>query len=97
LKPDQAQSFYPAPPTLLNPNPRLRPASHQIDRRTANILENKEKELMQTTQQTDYYKDGLGTRAPLKSDNLEDKISKYEQTGQIDEEMVHFFCFFLIF
>lgn len=70
------------------PNPRIRPKSEQLDARTANVLRNKERELMQTTHQIDYYKDGLGTRAPLNSDNLEEKMAKYQETGEMNDEMV---------
>lgn len=52
------------------------------------MLRNKERELLQTTQQVDYYKDGLGTRAPLNSDNLDEKNLKLEKTGIVDETLV---------
>ena len=88
-KPSYAQQqFYPAPPTLLTPNPRLR-VSHSIDFRTANALRNKEKELMQSSQRIEYYKDGLGTRAVLKTDDLEDKNRRLNETGDRNEEMVN--------
>ena len=59
-----------------------------IDPRTANVLRNKEKEMMQTSQQSSYYKDGLGTQAPFNSDNLGEKINKYEQTDKVDDSLV---------
>ena len=90
-KPHQNQQYYPAPPTLLMPNPRLRAQKHSLDARTANVLRNKEKQLHQTTQRTDYYADGLGTRAPLNSDDLLEKKEKYEKTGQLSDGMKPYF------
>ena len=89
------QNYYPAPPSLLVANPKLRQTSLQIDANTADILANKERELMQTSNRIDYYKDGLGTRAPLNSDNYNEKQIKLDQTSKIDEEMVC--CFVYIF
>lgn len=95
-KPSYAQQqFYPAPLTLLAPNPRLR-VSHSIDSRTANALRNKEKELMQSSQRIDYYKDGLGTRAVLKTDDLEEKNRRLNENGERNEEMVNSAIFYLI-
>ena len=59
-----------------------------IDARTANVLRNKEKQLMMSSNQIDYYKDGLGTHAPLSSDNLLEKKKKYDSTGQVNDKMV---------
>ena len=73
------------------PNPRLRVPNHTLDARTANVLRNKEKQLLQTTQRTDYYADGQGTRAPLNSDDLLEKKEKYEKTHQLTEGMKPFF------
>lgn len=39
---------------------------------------------MQSTQRIDYYKDGLGTRAVLNSDNLEEK----KINGESSEDLV---------
>ncbi|CAF0732237.1 unnamed protein product [Brachionus calyciflorus] len=90
-KPSYAQQqYYPAPPTLLTPNPRLR-ASHPIDARTANTLKNKEKELMQSSQRIDYYKDGLGTRAVVNSDDLDERKKRFLETGDRSEEMKPYF------
>ncbi len=71
------------------PNPKLRPDDRSIDLITANVLRNKERQLMQSTNQADYYKDGLGTQAPLNSDDLIEKKIRYESTGQINETMVN--------
>lgn len=43
---------------------------------------------MQSSHQADYYKDGLGSQAPLNSDDLLEKKAKFEQTGEINENMV---------
>jgi hypothetical protein len=43
---------------------------------------------MQTTHQIEFYKDGLGTRAPLNTDNLNEKAAKLDKTGVVDETMV---------
>ena len=55
------------------------------------MLRNKEKQLSQSTQRLDYYADGLGTRAPLSSDDLLEKKVRFEQTGHIKDEMKPFF------
>lgn len=70
------------------PNPRLRVEERSIDMITANVLRNKERQLMQSSHQADYYKDGLGSQAPLNSDDLLEKKAKFEQTGEINENMV---------
>lgn len=91
-KPSQSQTFYPYPPNLLTPNRRLRSLEQQIDARTANILANKERELMQTTSNIDYYADGLGTRAPLNSDDLDEKYARILATSQVvDDKMKPYF------
>jgi hypothetical protein len=81
------------------PNPKIRSPALQIDPITANILINKDKELMQSSNRIDYYVDGLGTRAPVNSDDLHEKHARYEATGQVDEEMVdiHFTNFVKFF
>ncbi len=87
-KPD-GQQYYPYPTSILVPNPKLRGSEERlIDQRTANVLRNKEKQLMQTTQQADYFKDGLGSQAPLNSDDIIEKKVKFDSTGQINENMV---------
>ncbi len=43
---------------------------------------------MQTTHQIDYYKDGLGTRVALNTDNIQEKIDQNIRTGQYDDGMV---------
>lgn len=43
---------------------------------------------MMSSNQIDYYKDGLGTHAPLSSDNLLEKKKKYDSTGQVNDKMV---------
>lgn len=85
------QNFYLHPQNLNVPNPRLRPEERSIDLLTANVLKNKERQLMQSTQQADFYKDGLGSQAPLNSDDLCTKKLKYEQTGDINETMKPYF------
>ncbi|RNA40418.1 hypothetical protein BpHYR1_013636 [Brachionus plicatilis] len=85
-----SQQYYPAPPVLLVPNQRLRNA-HSIDARTANTLRNKEKELMQSSQRIDYYKDGLGTRAVLDSDNLNEKQKRIIESGEHSDDMTPYF------
>ena len=79
------------PQNIHCPNPRLRVDERSIDMITANVLRNKEKQLMQSTQQADYYKDGLGTQAPVNSDDLVEKKKKYESTGKINETMVYYY------
>lgn len=69
------------------PNPKIRTA-HSIDTRTANTLQNKEKELMQSSQRIDYYKDGLGTRAVLKTDNIDEKLKGIIDNNPLTEDMV---------
>jgi hypothetical protein len=86
-KPDD-QQLYLHPQSIHMPNPRLRPEERSIDIVTANTLRNKEKQLRQSTHQADFYKDGLGSQAPLNSDDLDEKKNKFEQTGQINETMV---------
>jgi hypothetical protein len=71
----------------------MRPPALQIDPVTTNIVINKEKELMQSSNRIDYYFDGLGTRAQLNSDDLHEKQARFEATGKIDEEMVCFYLF----
>lgn len=75
---------------MLAPNRRLRSAGQQIDARTANVLANKERELLTTTtHRADYYMDGRGTRAPLDSDDLADKVARFVQNGgHVDNQMV---------
>lgn len=85
------QEFYMHPQNIHCPNPRLRVDERSIDMITANVLRNKEKQLMQSTQQADYYKDGLGTQAPVNSDDLVEKKKKYESTGKINETMKPYF------
>lgn len=75
---------------MFAPNRRTRSPNQQLDARTANALANKERELMQTTHSIDYYKDGLGSRAPLNSDDLNEKCARYVQTGHVDNQMVNF-------
>ena len=53
-KPDNHQ-IYPAPTSILNPNPKLRSLKNSLDPNSWNILKNKERELMQTTNQIDFY------------------------------------------
>jgi hypothetical protein len=72
------------------PNPKLRSEEHSIDARTANALRNKERQLIQSTQRTDFYADGLGTRASLNSDDLLEKKVRFETNGQINDNMVMF-------
>jgi hypothetical protein len=60
---------------------------------TANILINKDKELLQSSNRIDYYVDGQGTRAPVNSDDLLEKQARFQATGDINEEMVCFFLF----
>ena len=43
---------------------------------------------MQTTNQIDFYKDGLGTRGPLNTDNLKEKNEKLDKKGLVDETLV---------
>ena len=74
------------------PNTKLRPEERSIDARTANVLRNKEKQLMITSNQMEYHKDGLGTHAPLNSDDLIEKKQKFDLTGQVNEKMV---CLFI--
>ena len=87
-KPDRSQSFYPTPLKAFVPNQKLRNFSASLDTKNWNILRNKERDLMQTTHQIDFYKDGLGTRAPLNSDNLNEKAAKLDKAGIVDETMV---------
>ncbi len=93
---DNKQQFYPYPPSVLAPNTKLRPEDRSIDVRVANVLRNKEKQIMQTTNKIDYYKDGLGTHAPLNSDDVYEKKTKYELTGSIKDSMVISVIFFFI-
>ena len=86
-KPDD-QQFYSHPQHIVVPNPKLRVDERSIDPMTANVLRNKEKQLMQSTHQAEFYKDGLGTQAPLNSDDLVEKKARYDATGQINEAMV---------
>lgn len=96
LKPDYGtQQFYPAPSKLLVPNPALRNEHLAIDERTANVLSNKNKELIESTQRTDYYIDGRGTRAQINSDDLLKKKVSYQSTGKVDEILVKFLIQFL--
>jgi hypothetical protein len=88
-KPDYvSQNFNPHPTSILNPNPRLRAMSHSLDQSSWNMLRNKERELMQTTHQIDYYKDGLGTRVAFNTDNINEKIDQNIRTGQYDDSLV---------
>jgi len=95
-KPNESQQFYPYPPTVLVPNPKLRAEERSIDLRTANTLRNKEKQLMMTSNQIDYFKDGLGTHAPLNSDDVIEKKANYEATGSINDSMVSCILFYLL-
>ena len=62
---------------------------------------------MQSSNQIEYYRDGLGTHAPLCSDDIVEKRSKYDSTGLINDTMVcwtfpfiylfNFFKFFILF
>lgn len=74
------------------PNPKIR-TSQSIDARTANTLQNKEKELMQSSQRIDYYKDGLGTRAVLNTDNLDEKQKGIIDSNPLTENMVSKYYF----
>lgn len=91
LKPDREQTFYPIPSSILAPNPRKRTFTGSLDPQAWNILRNKERELMQTQNQIDFYKDGLGTRAPFNSDNYHEKQDRLEKTGKTDESMRPYF------
>lgn len=66
----------------------MRTEERSIDARTTNVLRNKEKQLMMTSNQMEYYKDGLGTHAPLSSDDLLEKKLKYDSTGHVNDTMV---------
>lgn len=85
------QTFYLHPQNIHVPNPKLRVEDRSIDMITANVLKNKEKQLMQSTQQADYYKDGLGTQAPINSDDLLEKKMRFEKTGEINETQRPYF------
>ena len=88
-KPDYStQQYYPAPPKLLVPNPAIRNESLAIDERTANVLRNKSRELIQSTQRASYYMDGVGTRSQIKTDDLLEKMVNYELTGKVDDTLV---------
>jgi hypothetical protein len=82
------QQFYPSPPKLLVPNPALRNEKLSINERTANVLRNKDRELMQSTQRTDYYIDGIGTRSQINSDDLLKKNVELELTGKNNDTLV---------
>ena len=82
------QRFYSHPQSIHMPNPRLRSEERSIDLITTNVLRNKERQLMQSTQQADFYRDGLGSQAPINSDDLLEKKARFEQTGEINENMV---------
>jgi hypothetical protein len=88
-KPNNSQTFYPAPTSILAPNPKLRNLTHSLDPHSWNMLRNKERELMQTTHQIDYYKDGLGTRVAFSTDNLDEKNAQFLKTGRYDESLVN--------
>lgn len=85
------QTFYSHAQSIHVPNPRLRVEERSIDLITANVLKNKEKQLMQSTHQADYYKDGMGTQAPINSDDLLEKKMKFEKTGEINETQKPYF------
>lgn len=93
-KPDQSQTFYPSPPSMLAPNRNIRAPEERLDARTANVLANKERELMQSANKIEYFADGLGTRAPLNSDDLAEKVARFVSTSQVvQDKMV---CFVII-
>lgn len=79
---------------MLAPNRNIRAPEERLDARTANVLANKERELMQSANQIEYFADGLGTRAPLNSDDLAEKVARFVSTSQVvQDKMV---CFFII-
>jgi hypothetical protein len=62
-----------------------------VDTATAKTIRNKEKQLIQSTNRTDYYKDGLGTRAPLNANDLEEKHVRFEPGQQMNDAMRPYF------
>lgn len=79
---------------MLAPNRNIRAPEERLDARTANVLANKERELMQSANQIEYFADGLGTRAPLNSDDLTEKVARFVSTSQVvQDKMV---CFVII-
>jgi hypothetical protein len=62
-----------------------------VNPETAKTILNKQKQLIQSTNRIDYYKDGFGTRAPLNSSDFEEKNGKFEPVKYIDDEMRPYF------
>ena len=72
------------------PNHKMRSADQTLDKNTANILRNKDKEFHKTTHQLEYYKDGLGSCAPLNSDNSALNINGYNLASANKDQVVKF-------
>ena len=70
------------------PNLTSRSVHFKLDEPTANTLRNKDKETMESTQQADYYRDGLGSRAPLDTNNLNEKEEKLIHEGVCYDQIV---------
>lgn len=66
----------------------MRDSEQTLDKSTANILRNKDREFHKTTHQRDYYKDGLGSSAPFNSDNTALNINGYNLVSANKDQVV---------
>ncbi|CAN9514304.1 unnamed protein product [Ophioblennius macclurei] len=69
----EKQVFYPTPPKMVLPNPKLRDPDLSLSERTSNMLKNLERTFWLTSYQMDYT--GWGPANPLKMDDFQEKIS----------------------
>ncbi|XP_053182982.1 uncharacterized protein C7orf31-like [Scomber japonicus] len=67
------QVFYPTPPKIVLPNPKLRDWNFSLSERTSNMLKNLERTHWVTSYQMHYR--GSGPANPLKIDDFKEKIS----------------------
>ncbi|XP_030606763.1 uncharacterized protein C7orf31 homolog [Archocentrus centrarchus] len=71
----ESQVFYPTPPKMVLPNPKLRDWDLTLSERTSNILKNLEKSLWVTSYQMHYT--GLGPANPLRTDDFKEKMTNF--------------------
>ncbi|XP_028326286.1 uncharacterized protein C7orf31 [Gouania willdenowi] len=69
----EKQVFYPAPPKIVQPNPKLRDWDLSLSERTCNMLKNMERALWLTSYQMHFT--GSGPANPLKMDDFREKMS----------------------